>query len=90
MLSYRQVLDELLAAAREAGMDEATLARAADIPPEWITLCKRPSSQDLATLNNLAAVLDKRIALSPVWLEGPPDARPTWVITPPNTGRKLH
>lgn len=87
MLSYRQVLDELLTAAREAGMDEATLASAADIPPEWITLCKRASSQDLATLNGLAKVLGKSITLSPEWREGPPDARPTWVITPPTTGR---
>lgn len=90
MLTYKQVLEELLAAAQEAGMDEATLSRAADIPPERITLCKRPSSQDLATLNRLARVLDKRITLNPEWFEGPPDAHPTWVITPPTTGRKLH
>lgn len=87
MLTYRQVLDELLAGAREAGMDEATLARAAEIAPEYITQCKRASSQDLATLNGLAKVLGKSITLSPEWRAGPPDARPTWVITPPATGR---
>lgn len=90
MLTYIQVLENLLATARDAGLSEEALARAANVPPESISLCKRPSSQDLATLNLLAEVLDITISLSPAWKDGPPEACPTWILTPRNPGRWLH
>lgn len=65
MHSPAQLLQPILQAARQQGLDQAALARAAGLSPESISRAKRRASMDLATLGSLAEVAGLEIRVEP-------------------------
>ncbi|MDB5818557.1 MAG: hypothetical protein JWQ11_2197 [Rhizobacter sp.] len=58
------LIDQVLASARAAGFDQASLARAAGVAPETISRAKRRGTIDLRTLVALAEVAGSKVTLS--------------------------
>lgn len=57
------LLERVLQAAREAGLDQATLAARAGVAPETISRAKRRSDIDLSTLHRLARIVGLEVGL---------------------------
>jgi transcriptional regulator with XRE-family HTH domain len=60
------LLDQVLARAQQAGLDQAQLARAAGLAPETISRAKKRGTMDLASIEALARVTGLRLGLAPV------------------------
>ncbi|QHE76911.1 helix-turn-helix domain-containing protein [Hydrogenophaga sp. PBL-H3] len=61
-----QLLDQVLASALQAGMDQAHLARAAGLAPETVSRAKKRGTMDLASIAALARVAGLQLGLAPV------------------------
>ncbi|MDP2017372.1 helix-turn-helix domain-containing protein [Hydrogenophaga sp.] len=60
------LLDQVLARAQQAGLDQAQLARAAGLAPETISRAKKRGTMDLTSIEALARVAGLRLGLAPV------------------------
>lgn len=60
------LLDQVLAAAQQAGLDQAQLARAAGLAPETISRAKSRGTMDLASIDALAKAAGLQIGLAPI------------------------
>lgn len=60
------LLDQVLASAQQAGMDQAQLARAADLAPETISRAKSRGTMDLASIDALAKAAGLQLCLAPI------------------------
>lgn len=60
------LLDQVLATAQQAGMDQAHLARAAGLAPETLSRAKKRGTMDLASIDALAKVAGLQLGLAPV------------------------
>lgn len=78
MRTSGQLLNSILATAREAGLDQAALARAARLSPESISRAKRRPSMDLSTLSALADAAGMEIQVVPKQPHPSPLAHPSW------------
>lgn len=65
MPSPAELLEPILTAARQRGLDQSGLARAAGLSPESISRAKRRPSMDLATLASLADAAGMTIRVEP-------------------------
>lgn len=65
MPSPAELLEPILNAARQRGMDQSGLAKAAGLSPESISRAKRRPSMDLATLASLADAAGMTIRVEP-------------------------
>lgn len=85
MSSPAELLEPILTAARQRGLDQSGLAKAAGLSPESISRAKRRPSMDLSTLASLAEaagmtirVEPKRSAVPTVPTRPRPLADPSW------------
>lgn len=60
------LLDQVLASAQHAGMDQAQLARAAGLAPETLSRAKKRGTMDLASIDALAKVAGLQLGLTAV------------------------
>ncbi len=60
------LLEQVLASAQQAGMDQAQLARAAGLAPETLSRAKKRGTMDLASIDALAKVAGLQLGLAPV------------------------
>lgn len=60
-----QLLGQILASARQAGLDQAHLAQAAGLAPETLSRAKKRGTMDLASIDALARVTGLQLGLRP-------------------------
>lgn len=58
-----RLLDQILASARQAGLDQAHLAQAAGLAPETLSRAKKRGTMDLASIDALARVTGLQLGL---------------------------
>lgn len=58
-----QLLNQILASARQAGLDQAHLAQAAGLAPETLSRAKKRGTMDLASIDALARVTGLQLGL---------------------------
>lgn len=86
MPSPAELLEPILEAARQQGMDQSGLARAAGLSPESISRAKRRPSMDLSTLASLADAAGMTIRVEPKRIAAPTRPAPAKPLADPSWG----
>lgn len=76
------LLEQVLASAQQAGLDQARLAQAAGLAPETISRAKKRGTIDLATIDALARVAGLQLGLAPQGKPPKAAARPPAARSP--------
>lgn len=86
MPSPAELLEPILNAARQQGMDQSGLAKAAGLSPESISRAKRRPSMDLSTLVSLADAAGMTISVEPKGTTAPTTPAQPKLLADPSWG----